>query len=95
MRPHISTPQAIAPGQWIGIGERAIVHAVVCVVRGSSEPMCEVVYLDDRIRAINEDVVWKGQYWEFLQPDVRGGYADQYDRLREYVAILRRGRVTG
>ena len=95
MASHTATPPTITPGQWIGIGERAIVDAVVCVSHSSPEAVCEVVYLDDRNRAINEDVIWTGRYWEFLQPGVCGGYADKYDRLREYVAILRRGRFSG
>jgi hypothetical protein len=51
----------------------------------------EVVYLDDRDRAINEDVRRSGGGWEFAVSGPCGGYADKYDRLREYVGILRRG----
>ena len=87
----ISSP-TVTPGQWISVGENRVLDAVVCVVR-DSRSLCEVVYLDDRNRAINEDVAWTGQSWDFVQPGVRGGYADKYDRLREFVAILHRGRV--
>lgn len=53
----------------------------------------EVVYIDDRDRAINEGAIWVDGVWKFKNPGASGaGYADRYDRLREYVNILRSGR---
>ena len=79
----------VSPRDWISIGERGRVSGVVCDVRADD---VEVVYLDDRSRAINEDVRWADTHWEFAMPGQGGGYADIYQRLSEYVAILRAGR---
>ncbi len=75
----------VSPGKWIKIGKR---DAVVCDVHADH---IEVVYLDDRNRAINEDVGWDGSRWTFKRPGPRGGYADKYPRLYECLSILRRG----
>jgi hypothetical protein len=84
-------------GDWIIVGEGFgnEKHAVVCRVY-SDDPLgdIEVIYLDNRNRAINEDVVWKEDYWGFKHPGASGGYADRYTRLRRFVALLRRGRPT-
>lgn len=77
-------------GAWIVIGDGQ--RAVVCGPPSSdSADHLEIVYLDGRDRAINEDVRWTGSGWDFVgtpQP----GYADRYDRLRERVSQLRLGR---
>lgn len=80
----------ISPGQWIRIGAKTDpgVSAVVCNVR---EDAVEIVYMDQRKQAINEDVRWLDDHWEFANSGAVGGYADKYERLRDYVAILRRG----
>ena len=74
----------IEPRQWVSVGERGYVNAVVCGVHNDH---IEVVYLDDRNRAINEDVLWSGSYWEFKIEGPCGGYADKYSRLSDYVHI--------
>lgn len=82
----------VSSGDWISIGKRidpVMVNAVVCNV---FDERIEVVYLDIRDRAINEDVVWTGTHWKFKDQGPSGGYADNYDRLTEYVSKLRRGR---
>ena len=66
-------------------------RAVVCNIY-EGEGRVEVVYLDDRDRAINEKVRWAGDHWEFVRKGPGGGYADHYGRLARYVAILRAGR---
>lgn len=84
----------IKPGQWISIGENSI-KAVVCNVFDSSNAFgerLEVVYLDSRNRAINEDVIWSGEIWRFKNSGPDGGYADRSQRLRRYVGILRNKR---
>jgi len=73
-------------GQWIRVG---IKDAVVCSIY--DEANIEVVYLDDRDRAINEDAVLQNDKWEFKVSGACGGYADKYSRLNEYVSILRIG----
>jgi len=78
---------------WIRVGMR---DAVVCRVYSNEEltDMIEIVFIDDRNRAINIKVIWNKESgkWEFLQDGDLGGYADKYDRLREYVRILRSGK---
>lgn len=77
----------VAPGDWIKIGARRCVVSTVYDQRPPGE--IEVVYLDDRDRAINEDVVWSGGKWEFKYSGPSGGYADKYRRLAQYVRQLR------
>jgi hypothetical protein len=84
----------VSPGDWITFGSGSLSKsAVVCkVYQDTSLADIEVVYLDDRNRAINEDMVWKDSEWHFKHPGPSGGYADNYSRLRSYVAQLRRGK---
>lgn len=79
------------PGDWVLVGHGKAVEAVVVQVYAAGNAQCEVVYRDDRGRAINEDVKWDGERWTFVSDGPCGGYADRYDRLREYVSQLRRG----
>jgi hypothetical protein len=80
----------ITPGEWISIGEKSPrVKAVVCTIYNEPPFDCEVVYLDERNRAINEGVKWTGTYWDFAHQGASGGYADNYARLSRYIAILR------
>jgi len=81
----------VAPSEWITIDGNPGKDAVVCSVPDESGCV-EVVYLDDRNRAINEEVEWRDGAWVFKNPGPAGGYADQYDRLSVFVAILKRGR---
>jgi hypothetical protein len=80
----------LSPRQWIQVGPSSTGGraAVVCNV---FDEHIEVVYLDDRNRPINEDVIWDGAAWQFKHQGPCGGYADNYDRLSEYIAVLRRG----
>lgn len=73
------------PHDEINIGNR---RAVICTVYELGQ--VEVVYLDERNRAINEDAVWQGDRWNFRNSGVVGGYADKYDRLQSFVHQLRR-----
>lgn len=89
----MSVKPILKPGDWITIGSGAFPkQAVVSTVYDDSNPAdIEVVYLDERERAINEDMVWKENKWEFLVTGPSGGYADNYPRLNSFVAQLRRG----
>lgn len=58
------------------------------VVQSFENGDAEVVYLDYRDRAINENISWSGNQWD-LKDSLGGGYADRYGRLREFVDILR------
>ena len=81
----------VSPGDWITVGNR---NAVVCNVFNEPGPQgahIEVVYLDDRDRAINVDVKWSENGWKFPE-GMGGGYADKYSRLQPYVSKLRYGR---
>lgn len=91
----------VQPCDWITIGDGKNISgvgldAVVCTIYNDIKigSDIEVVYLDRGGRAINEDVVWKDEYWDFKHQGPCGGYADNYSRLSEFVAILRRGRWT-
>ncbi|MCU7974894.1 hypothetical protein L5M43_06320 [Shewanella sp. SW36] len=64
--------------------------AVVCNVYTETEPLeIEVVYLDTKNRAINEDMFWNGEEWKFKIDGPNGGYADNYERLAVFVSQLR------
>jgi len=78
----------VKPHDEIRIGIR---RAVVCQVYGPGR--VEVVYLDDRDRAINENAVWRSNRWEFELFGPCGGYADGNSRLSAFVAQLRRPRA--
>jgi hypothetical protein len=65
---------------------------VVChVYEGEHGYDCEAVYIDDLKRAINEDLIWDGSQWQFALAGPNGGYADNFTRVADFVAILRRG----
>jgi hypothetical protein len=83
------TPENVKLKDWIHVGFR---DAVVCKIYDKELSKIEVVYLDDRNRAINEDVHFKDGKWKFLIDGPNGGYADGYPRLRTFVSILRVGR---
>ena len=84
---------SVQPREWIGIGKPGLLKGVVCTVYEPAEhPQhadCEVVFLDERNRAINRDVRWSGAYWEFIVGGDLGAYADRFDWLQPYVQILR------
>ena len=85
----IASMPELEAGAWIVIGDGR--RAVVCGAPSIDSADLEVVYLDRRDRAINEDVRWTGSGWDYAgtpQP----GYADRHDRLRERVSQLWRGR---
>jgi len=80
----------VEPGDWISFGGGILPKdAVVCSV-GSD--YIEVVYLDNGKKAISEDMIWKDGKWQFKIEGTNGGYADNSDRLKSYVAQLKRGR---
>lgn len=85
----------VKPADWISIGKGyPSVPAVVCTVyekNNSNNGDLEVVYLNGS-KAINEDVIWDKDHWKFKNDGPCGGYADNYDRLSEFVQILRGGR---
>ena len=83
-------------GEWVWVtlgsdpGKRAVVSEVYS---DSTKPGCiEIVYLDERDRAIYEDAIWKEKRWEFKHAGQVGGYADKTPRLSGPLAILRRDR---
>ena len=79
----------VGPGQWIHVGPTHLGRpAVVCNVH---DDHIEVVYLDDKNKAINEDAIWRSEEWAFKNDGPCGGYADGNSRLAHYVSILRRG----
>lgn len=77
----------IQPRDWVHIGKTP---AVVCNIL--DEGKIEVVYLDKN-KAINEEAYWNNNCWEFVRQAPCGGYADNYQRLAEFVGILRKGLV--
>lgn len=83
----------VKPGDWIKIGEN-LDALVVQIYEKKNFGDIEVVYLDYRDKAINDDVIWTGEKWEFTHTGASGGYADKYDRLKEFVSILRQGKFS-
>lgn len=79
---------AVTLGQWIAIGPN--LRAVVCTIYENEN--VEVVYIDHKGKAINEDAKWTGETWDFVIQGPCGGYADNSPRLQTYVGILRSGR---
>lgn len=86
---------AVKRGDWITVAN-GLINAVVCNVRIAETPAqpgeLEVVYIDERDRAINDNVTWAAEGWQFVHEGPSGGYADRNPRLREYVRMLRSGR---
>ncbi len=74
---------------WISVGTR---KAVVSRIYEDSTNKIEIVYLDDRDRAINEDAFFKDGKWYFAEAGPNGGYADNIPRLAEYVRKLKAGK---
>ncbi len=83
----MSSRPEISPDTWIRIGKT---DAVICGPH--DDGTVEVVYLDWRDRAVNEDAEWDGEAWKFVISDPGGGYADKYPRLAHCVEILRLGK---
>ena len=81
---------SINPGDWISIGERDGVVTKLYSDRALAD--IEIIYLDDSKKAINEDVIWRNERWEFKHSGPSGGYADKYAHLADFVRTLRRGR---
>lgn len=82
---------SVLPGNWVTVGPNRAVKAVVCRVYDGVgiTGKIEVVYLDSKNQAINEDVKWMDGHWDFCMSS--GGYADNYSRLQRFVQILREG----
>ena len=90
IKPDVNTGELIRVTLGSDPGTRAVVSKVYS---DSTKPGCiEVVYLDERDRAIYEDAIWKKKRWEFRSSGPAGGYADKTPRLSEFVTILLRGR---
>lgn len=83
------TPENVKLKDWISIGIR---DAVVCHIYENDSNKVEIVYIDDRNRAINEDAHYLDGKWSFVYDGPCGGYADNNQWLGEYVRILRGGR---
>ena len=77
------------PGDWITVGN---IDAVICTSYPDNPDRLEIVYLDERDRAINDNILFSNDKWDFEIQGASGGYADRYDRLSEFVSVLRRGR---
>ena len=84
----------IKPGDWIEIGKTGIAARPTtdAVVSIAKPELIEVVYLQRPNQAVNQDVMWVDDHWEFASTGDYGGYAERYDRLSGYVAQLYQGR---
>jgi hypothetical protein len=82
---------SVSLGDWIRVGSH---DCVVSYLTPSNDPLgdcdCEVVF--NSSKPTNRDVKWTGDSWQFVERPDYGGYADKYDRLRQYVRILKSGR---
>ena len=86
---HRTEKPEMTPGQLIDIGMTRAVVSLVYSDPHAARADGEVVYIDERNRAINQDVIYNGERWEFANNDGSGGYADRYDRLQSFVALIR------
>jgi len=75
----------IKPRDWITIGWTECVVAQVYPV-GDARGDCEVVFNADK--PSNTDAVWVDSKWSF-HPASGAGYADRYERLSEFVALVK------
>jgi len=78
----------IGCGDWIKIGRKAEIDAVVCTIRPAH---IEVVFLDETFRALHKEVIWDGDHWDFEDKKNPAKPADREQRLAPYVRILRSG----
>ncbi len=78
----------VNPKDWLLVNNA--LRSVVCSVYPNtiSPNVIEIVYIDRQGKAINEHIKWENEEWHFIDPDA--GYADHYDRLKDFVAILRK-----
>ena len=76
----------ISQGQWLTVEG---VNCVVCAVFTDPPWDAEVVFMD-KGKATNKDIKWSDGRWNFTGG--APGYADNYQRLSEFVSKLRRGR---
>lgn len=77
----------IKAGHFVKYGIRDAIVNKVHETPYRPEAEVELIYVDDRDRAINIEAYWNGERW--TSDDPMPGYADNYDRLRERVAELR------
>ncbi len=83
------TPPNVKLKDWISVG---LIDAVVCHIYADEPNKVEVVYLDNKNHAINEDVQYKDGIWTFIYDDPCGGDAVSSSARGEFVSILRAGR---
>jgi hypothetical protein len=75
----------VKPGDTIYFGSAQ--KAVICHVYNQNN--VEAVYLDHKGQAINEDMVFENNEWDFKISGPCGGYADKNPRLSEFVRKLK------
>ncbi|MBI4293625.1 MAG: hypothetical protein HY661_19285 [Betaproteobacteria bacterium] len=79
----------VKPGDWVIVGG---VRCVVANIRALDDRFgdCEVVF--NPSKPTNRDIKWSDGAWHFVETGDFGGYADHYERLRQFVQILKSGR---
>ena len=83
----------VSPGDWITIGEKGLMEAVVCGLfedSASGKEFIQCIYLDGSDRVIYGEMEWRQTGWGFAGRP--GDYADNIEGLSDYVHILRAGR---
>lgn len=81
--------------QWVTIGAGGLRAVVSKVYADTTLGNAEVVYLQGsgkRAKAINDDIRWADNRWEFVHQGPNGGYADRKPRLASFVAMLHEGK---
>lgn len=63
--------------------------AIIVQFYNEEKTECEVVYMDHKGMAINEDAALNGEKWEFKIQKPCGGYADNNTRLSPFVQMLK------
>ncbi len=76
----------ISPSGWIKVGKEGQIDAVVCTIRPK---IIEVVYLNEKNKAVHREVRWAGRCWDFVKKESKEKPADKDQRLEKYVKILR------
>ncbi len=67
-------------------------RAVVYLTRIEQDKhIAEIVYFDDRKRAMADDVYWKDDHWEFLHSGPTGTPAEAVPAAQPFIAFLELG----
>jgi len=64
-------PPQVQKGEWIKVGSSGLDGLVVDVHQDGS---LGVGYYQNKLKAVKEDVIWNGSFWQFASSDPSGSY---------------------